>query len=434
MENTRNPEIKKEAPIDTARGRIPKSERRSLGSMLFLWFGAVLVVSSMLAGGTIGDMFPMKMVLPVLLFGELMNVIFATGTGVIASRTGFSTAMITTRVYGLKGAILPNMVAGVTAIGWYGIVNGTIASSGVSFFGAESGGALWYVLAIVFSFLFALTAIKSMKAMEILDYIAVPLVIIMIAIITFQSVKVGGGLSQIIAEDFTPTVSLNAGLSAAVGSWAVGAILCPDVMRYAKSGKHVFITAVIGFILVALPEKLAAALGTSVTGQADLTLVMAQFGYVALGFFCMLFASWSTQQINAYNVGTCFSAPPMPLIKKDGEKTRVLWVFLGAVLSCLALVLGIANSFASFLEFIGNLVPPLFGVIFTDYWILKNKKKYYVDEDVPEVSWNAIFSTLAGVVVSLVTARIGVGVSAINGLVFTGVMYAVWDIAAKKRA
>ena len=60
---------------DAARSKVPLSHRLGFWNNCFVLWGWVLVLSSFLVGGMVGTEFPLKMAMPIIVFGTLCNAI-----------------------------------------------------------------------------------------------------------------------------------------------------------------------------------------------------------------------------------------------------------------------------------------------------------------------------------------------------------------------
>ena len=72
---------------DAARSKVPLSRRLSFWNNCFVLWGWVLVLSSFLVGGIVGQVFPLKISMPIIFFGTLSNGIVGALIGSAAART-----------------------------------------------------------------------------------------------------------------------------------------------------------------------------------------------------------------------------------------------------------------------------------------------------------------------------------------------------------
>lgn len=107
-----------------------------------------------------------------------------------------------------------------------------------------------------------------------------------------------------------------------------------------------------------------------VTGQYDISAILASLGVPILGLIALVFATWTTNVTNAYSGGLALSN----LLGFDESKFKLTTGIAGAIGTILA-ALGLLNAFQGFLSLMSGLIPPLAGVIIASYWVIGKGKK-----------------------------------------------------------
>ena len=82
-------------------------------------------------------------------------------------------------------------------------------------------------------------------------------------------------------------------------------------------------------------------------------------------------------------------------------------------------VFGIMNYFTNFLDLMASCIPPVAGVMITDYWLLKHGKVENWEER-PGFHWSGIICLVCGVLAALF---LPFGFSTINGILVSGILY-----------
>ena len=75
---------------DVARSQVPLSHRLGFWTNGCVLAGWVLVLTSFLVGGSVGALFPLKMAVPIILFGTLSNALVGMLIAGASARTGYS--------------------------------------------------------------------------------------------------------------------------------------------------------------------------------------------------------------------------------------------------------------------------------------------------------------------------------------------------------
>ena len=86
-------------------------------------------------------------------------------------------------------------------------------------------------------------------------------------------------------------------------------------------------------------------------------------------------------------------------------------------------------NFTSWLTFMGYAIPPVGGVVITDYFM---HQKRYQDNDVSNmktVKWYAIIAVVAGAVIGL---KVSFGIGSINSIVAACIIYFIGDKICEK--
>ena len=214
-----------------------------------------------------------------------------------------------------------------------------------------------------------LTACVGFKGLKWLNYIAVPLLVIVCLYGLIAGIVTNDGGSAI--TNYAPENSSGMvfGISMVVASFALGGVISADYCRFAKSRSDVVKSSVVGVIPAGLFMLLTGALMSIVTGQYDISAILASLGVPFVGLVALVLATWTTNVTNAYSGGLALSN----LLGFDESKFKVTTGVAGAIGTLLA-AFGLLNAFQSFLSLMSALIPPLAGVLIASYWIVGKGK------------------------------------------------------------
>ena len=107
-----------------------------------------------------------------------------------------------------------------------------------------------------------------------------------------------------------------------------------------------------------------------VTGEYDISSILASLGVPFLGLVALVLATWTTNVTNAYSGGLALSN----LLGFDESKFTITTGIAGAIGTLLA-VIGLLDAFQGFLSLMSGLIPPLAGVIIASYWVIGKGQK-----------------------------------------------------------
>ena len=182
-------------------GAVPLDKRKSVWSMGLVLLGFTFFTATMWASGSVGVAFDFSTMLMVLAAGNLLLGIYAAVLGYIAAKTGLNTALMSRFTFGELGSKLSDFILGFTQIGWYAWGTATMAILLVKLTGMPE--SLTEPLMIVFGFAFCITAFIGYRGLEWLSRIAVPAMIILVAVSMTIASSDAGGLSGLLS--ITPT-------------------------------------------------------------------------------------------------------------------------------------------------------------------------------------------------------------------------------------
>lgn len=411
---------------DAARSKVPLEKRLSFGSNLVILFGFVLVISSLLVGGTIGAMLPFQQAVIAILFAGALNALIAVLIGVIAARSGYTSALVYRYSFGRLGSILPNLVMAGTGVVWFAVILNITRDAFVNIFGIAAGGTVYWASTLVIALLFMIPAYMTIRWISYIDWFAAPAIIIIMAVTAYFALETGGGISGIIADSPEASTGLLVAFTVAAGGWIQGNVVISDFARFFKNGKQAAIALFVTYGVLMVFQYIGAAMGAIATGEWNIFLMMEEFGLLEVTFIALFLASWSTSMAAIYGSANMISAPPIPEFgsQERHRKTAVL------LLSIVGLGISLGNAeqiFGFILQFLAWIIGPIAITIIIDYWLLPEKRKLYELTDLGPDSYvnpAAYLAWIVGFPVGFYTQEIFI--SLINGMIVAGVIYYGW--------
>ena len=356
--------------------KIEESQRQSWLSIAAVWAGGMICVPCLMIGGVLaGGGLSLGQIVLSILIGYGLICAYMICIGMQACDTGLPVSVMASGALGEKGAryIISTLLA-LACVGWFGIQSATcgsaFASMVASMLGTEASPVFVTVSSIVWGVIMLLTACVGFKGLKWLNYIAVPLLVIvcLYGLIAGITAHDGGGA----IANYAPETSAGMvfGISMVVASFALGGVISADYCRFAKSRGDVVKSSIVGVIPAGLFMLLTGALMSIVTGQYDISAILASLGVPFIGLVALVLATWTTNVTNAYSGGLALSN----LLGFDERKFKVTTGVAGGIGTLLA-AFGLLNAFQGFLSLMSALIPPLAGVLIASYWIVGGGKK-----------------------------------------------------------
>ena len=296
-----------------------------------------------------------------------------------------------------------------------------------------------WLMKVIGGILMTITAMFGFKAIEKLSVVAIPLLLVII-IATIASVFSGDqSLAEVAAQSSDAAMPLGAAISIVISTYTVGALIAPDITRYAKSrsagGWGMVFGMLIGFPVVLI---LGAIMVKGAGGEIDFSKVMLanNSGFWAfLAVVAIILAAWTTNDNNLYSGALSLNAM-FPKLNK-----WVITVISGVVGTVLALLgINTAAGFQAFLGIIAILIPPAASIMIIDYYFFKGKANCNFDSDkidesanfrvLPFVAW--IIGSAFGFIVQYTPVRL-TSITALDTIIVAGIVYFIIMLATGKK-
>ncbi|MFS8579080.1 MAG: cytosine permease [Novibacillus thermophilus] len=399
---------------------VPQEKTRSWLSMGLIWAGVGISLGLLLTGGTVGDGLTIRQAAVAAVIGGAILALVTVLIGVVGAKTNLSTAMISRFTFGDRAIILIALIQALGSYGWFAVqlgLFGKTSSTAWEMWTGLSGNVSFFI--ILGGICMMLTATIGYRGLDFLSKLAVPLLLLLM----FGSVwKIAQdySFSEIMEMKGTgEPISIGLGISMVISSFIVGAVVAPDVSRYAKSAKDTVGAAILAFVIVVPIVMLIGALMAQVAGTWDIVDIMLRLGWGIIALIVLLLAQWTSNDNNLY----C-SALGFAVVFRKMKKWHL--TVISGTLGIILALLGIYDNFTSFLTFLGVLIPPMGGVIAVDYYLFH--KQHYVTSNLDRLVNIRPVSVVAWVIGSLVSFLAGNGVftlttvPAFDGLLIAAVL------------
>jgi cytosine permease len=361
---------KKPLVKDYEREPVPQDQRKGWGRLSLVWLGGIIALSATALGGALGGGLSLSEAVIASFIGCFLLAILSALCGVVGAKTGLSTPMVSMFALGRYGSYAVSIIIAIALFGWFGVQ--------LDLFGST----LHYVIKDIFNvsihpkiliviggILMTTTAFIGYKAIEKLSIISVPLLGILLIASLFK-VMSDRSLSEVLDTPLTgDPLTIGLSVSLIIGSLATGAIIGPDISRYARSTKDAVISSFVGFFGGFSVVLIIAAILAKATAEVDIVAIMLGLGWGTAAMMILILAQWTTNDNNLYS-----SALGFAVVFKKVPK-YALTITAGIIGTVMA-VAGIYDSFIPFLIFLSALIPPIGGVYVGNFLLNRDKFNY----------------------------------------------------------
>ena len=412
-ENTKAANAVEKVDADYSLEAVPESARKGFWNMFFVMLGFTFFSASMSVGAKLGNGLDLSGFIWACVIGGVILSAYCGVLAFIGASTGLNMDLLCRRAFGTKGSYLSSFLLGFTQIGWFGV--------GVAMFSipaAQLLGINEWILTIVAGLLMTATAATGMKALEIVSYISVPLIVILGVYSMITATAEGGGLVAIFGQS-AGGITLFTGIGYVIGSFISGGTATPNFIRFAKNRKIAVWTTVIAFFLGNTLMFCFGAVGGAFTGADDIFYVMIAQG-LAIPALVVLGANiWTTNNNALYTGGLALS-------NITGKPMKYLTWAAGIIGTALAIWL--YWNFCGWLNVLNCALPPIGIIVILDFF--KNRKKYEGSHNEAIVNW---FNVIGVIAAALVANFLHWGIAAVNAMVVAAIFFFIGELTHQNK-
>ncbi|WP_121968329.1 cytosine permease [Leptolyngbya sp. BC1307] len=409
------PAIEKSASEDYPLSAVPLSDRKPFWSLSLLLMGFALTSTTLFAGGAIGPSFSFPQIIAIILIGNLILGGYCAALGYIAAKSGLSTVLMARFSFGNVGSRWVDFILGFTQIGWYAFTTAVIVQVLLELMGVPSTGLPYILLVFFFNYAFCATAYIGYRAIDWLSRLAVPAMLILVAVSLALAFRDYGGAT---IPQPTGELSMSAALAVVIGTFISGGTQATNWSRFADTGKNAVVSTLSAFMLVNGILVFAGAFCTLVYGSEDLIKAMATQGILAGGVILLVLNVWTTQDNTIY----AFSVAGANMFRTHKRHAFVLG---GATLALILTLSGIYDLLPTYLIFLGTVIPPVGGIIMVDFWLRHLGRFPRLSARIPAFNWAGVIAYVISSVIAYTTGNAGIGIGPVNGIVTAAILYAI---------
>jgi len=394
---------------------VPLNARKPFWSLAPLLMGFAFTSTTLIAGGQVGSAFRFwPNLLGVILIGNLLLGAYCAALGYIAYKSGLTTVLMARFSFGNLGSRWVDFILGFTQIGWYAVTNAFVAQALNQLIGIPVGFN-WLVI-LFFTFAFCFTAYIGYTAMDWLSRLAVPAMLVLIAVSLALATRDVGNFATLQSIKPTQQLSFGAALAVIIATFISGGTNSTNWSRFANSGKNAIFSTLAAFFLVNGLLVFVGAFSTLVYNSEDIVQAMAQQGLLLGGLILLILNVWTTQDNTIY----AFSVAGANMFRST---KRHLFVLGGATLALVLTWGGIYDVLIPYLILLGTVIPPVGGIIMADFWLRYQGQFPSLESPLPAFNWAGLIAYGAACVVAYVSSQTAWGIAPLNGVIAAVIFY-----------
>lgn len=341
----------------------PVSTEETVGGVriALILMGVVITLPAFAMGAQLAHSLGTRHAITASWCGGLLLAAVASLAAVAGARSRLSSYMLIVQAFGTRGGALANAVLAISMFGWFAVIAmlfGRAMQPSAAALLPHIPVTAW---ALIGCALMTATAAVGFRALDLLSLVTTPLKLGLLFATFWFALHMPHAAN---ALDFAgaDSLSVGSGISFVVGGLIVGAVLAPDVCRFARTPLQgalgVCIAYGVGFPLVLNLSGIP----SIVTGAADLVEIMKLLG---MGLPCLLIILLSAWVTNAYNL----YAASLVLVTVAPKRPRWGLALAAGVIGTLLGVLGVGDKMVPFLIVLSVAVPPIAGVYLANFYL-----------------------------------------------------------------
>lgn len=165
---------------DKGLSQIGRDEKRSWGSVAFIWIGTMICIPMLMVGGIFAENLTIDSIFGVTVAGFAVCCLLMVLGGMIGSDLGLNATMTSTHAFGMTGANFSMaLVIFIAETGWFAVQTATCALAFNTLMETIGIAFPFWLSCTIWGIVMFITAVYGVKWMAVLNYIAVPLLVIL---------------------------------------------------------------------------------------------------------------------------------------------------------------------------------------------------------------------------------------------------------------
>lgn len=351
---------------------VPLNKRQHWTTPAIIFGGLEFTIPVLMVGATLAGAFGLFQIFWIVLF--TMIAIQWVGNAIIGhigAKTGRPSSVIAKNSFGnIQARIIAGGTIFIASLGWWATQTAVAGNAISAMFGIDyqEQWILWALITTVAGLIFAVPSIIGYNSMKWTDYLAVPAGLLLVLGGVYYAL-VDTGWTELIEWSPEPTMSVFMAISLIIGANVSQWVIAADYTRYAKPNWKDSILIPLGIIAIGIPLFMVGSIMSVGVGDADIVNVMLNLGFPVWGFLVLWLATWTSQLVNNYSMGLAFAN----ILNVDTDRGRQILTLIGTLIAIVVALAGILDYFEDFLLLTALVYPAIAGVLFADFFFLRNQ-------------------------------------------------------------
>lgn len=359
----------------------------SLLDYTLLWAGMTINIAGFAIGAQLYPNLSPVMIIAGILVAYVMVTVLLVLNGDIGMTYSIPFTVYMRACFGYKGSFIPGVIRSIPCFFWFGFQTWVGAIALDQIFKMVTGYSNVTLFIIVFAIVQIVNALYGLKAMAKFNWVAIPLLAIVLGGTMFWLLKSHStSFSEIMSAPSDNSYPFMFAVMGIAGGWITMALNSPDLTRQLKRDKNfesesffvrnrsAIIAQILGLVIVGtliLIVGMTAGILTGVWNPID--VIVATFGsskpvILIFSFLTIIFAQWSTN--TAANL-----MPPAYILMNMFPRLNFKWaVILSGIIGIIILPWKFSAYLVQFQVITSGLLGPIVGIMIADYYLIRKRK------------------------------------------------------------
>lgn len=396
----------------------------SLVDYTLLWAGMTINIAGFAIGAQLYPGLSPLMIIGAILVGYILVTALLVLTGDIGLTYGIPFTVYLRACFGYTGSIIPGLIRTVPCFFWFGFQTWVGALALDTIMKMTIGYSNLTLLIVIFGAVQVFNAIYGLKAMAKFDWIAIPLLAIVLSATFLWLLKINDAtIADIIAAPSTGKSSFIFAVMGISGGWITMALNSSDLTRKLKRtdnfenqtffqrNRNALVAEMLGLVIVGaliLIVGMTAGILTGVWNPIDVVVTAFQDSspiILIFAFLTIAFAQWST------NTAANLMPPAYILINVFPKLNFAKATIITGIIGVLIMPWKFGDYLVQFQVITSGLLGPIVGIMIADYYLIRkrmlnvndlyedNGQYTYKNNYNPAAMWTLAASFIAGVII-----------------------------------
>lgn len=388
--------------------QVPSHARVGLLAVSAVLLGFTFFSPTMIAGASLGSAFSLADFMKVLVLGSAILGFYVATICAIGAKTGLTSVLLARYTLGKAGAKWADFILGGTQVGWYAVTSAYVGYLFAAALGIRQAEVL---LTIFWSIVMGITALYGIRAMKIISYLAMPMILLLVFLVPYLAVQKVGSWSALAQIKPSSNMGLAAAITVVVGTFASGGTQAANWSRFARTPAVGFWAGLIAFFVGNGLMIFSGGIGALAYNKGDFVEVLIDMGLITWALLILTLNVWTTNHAAAY----AFGVAGAEFFNKPDRRPFIVG---GVAIATVLAATGIYEYFIPWLIALGTFIPPLGGAIIGDYlFVWKGNLPQLGRVEFKNVRYAPLAAYLTGTLAAYLGNRTGVGIPPLQGIV-----------------